>query len=132
MALATFVIFLSLFTMTNVFPQNKIPLIKASFEKVSIKDGAYCHVDWKLDPKANPDVYFVNIPTKESTVVFKTDQEELTVMTKPGVMYDFIVLLNGTDSCHIRINYHLIYLYWIKMIRFLCQYLFVLLAHGFS
>ncbi len=104
MALATFVIFLSLFTMTNVFPQNKIPLIKASSEKVSIKDGAYCHVDWKLDPKANPDVYFVNIPTKESTVVFRTDQEELTVMTKPGAMYDFIVLLNGADSCHIRIK----------------------------
>ncbi|WP_312716373.1 retropepsin-like aspartic protease, partial [Sphingobacterium multivorum] len=103
-ALATFAIILSFFTMTNVFPQAKIPLIKASSEKAGITDGAYCHVDWKLDPKADPDVYFVNIPTKESTVVFKTDQEELTMMTKPGSMYDFIVLLNGTDSCHVRIS----------------------------
>jgi hypothetical protein len=106
-ALATFAIILSFFTMTNVFPQAKIPLIKASSEKAGITDGAYCHVDWKLDPKADPDVYFVNIPTKESTVVFKTDQEELTVMTKPGSMYDFIVLLNGTDSCHVRISVQL-------------------------
>jgi hypothetical protein len=103
-ALAAFVIILSFFTMKNVFPQAKIPLIKASSEKAGIKDGAYCHVDWKLDPKADPDIYFVNIPTKESTVVFKTDQEELTIMTKPGAMYNFIVLLNGKDSCHIRIN----------------------------
>ncbi|SPZ94859.1 Uncharacterised protein [Sphingobacterium multivorum] len=69
-ALATFAIILSFFTMTNVFPQAKIPLIKASSEKAGITDGAYCHVDWKSDPKADPDVYFVNIPTKESTVVF--------------------------------------------------------------
>jgi len=91
-------------TVWNVYAQVKVPLIKASSEKAVIKDGAYCRIDWKLDPLTKPDTYFVNIPAQKSTVVFKTDQEELTVATEPGNSYDFIVLLNNKDSCHVRIS----------------------------
>ncbi|WP_343556199.1 hypothetical protein [Sphingobacterium sp.] len=88
----------------NSFSQVKIPLIKASSEKVVIKDGAHCRVDWKLDPLTKPDTYFVNIPSKKSTVVFKTNQEELTLATEPGKSYDFVVLLNNRDTCYVRIS----------------------------
>lgn len=88
----------------NIFAQIKVPLIKASSEKVVIKDGAHCRVDWKLDPLTKPDTYFVNIPSKKSTVVFKTDQEELAVATEPGKSYDFIVLLNNRDTCYVRMS----------------------------
>jgi len=88
----------------NSFSQVKIPLIKASSEKVVIKDGVHCRVDWKLDPLTKPDTYFVNIPSKKSTVVFKTNQEELTLATEPGKSYDFVVLLNNRDTCYVRIS----------------------------
>lgn len=104
LARLTLIIIFIFSSVWNVFAQVKVPLIKASSEKAVIIDGAYCHVDWKLDPLTKPDTYFVNIPAQRSTVVFKTHQEELTVATEPGKSYDFMVLLNNKDTCHVRIS----------------------------
>ncbi|MCF0055235.1 retroviral-like aspartic protease family protein [Dyadobacter sp. CY356] len=83
--------------------QKTETVIKASNQKATIDDGENVHMDWKLDPQSNPDIYYVNVPFKKSTVRFKTDQDQLIFHTKPGKTYTFIVLLNEKDSCRVRI-----------------------------
>lgn len=69
----------------------------------TISDGHYLIIDWKLDPRLKPDVYYVNIPLKNSKVTLTTDQGKISFNTKYGKSYDFIVLLNERDSCFTRI-----------------------------
>ncbi|GGG58587.1 retropepsin-like aspartic protease [Epilithonimonas arachidiradicis] len=85
------------------YAQQKIRTIKSGSEKASISDGKNVKLDWHLEPRANPDVYYVNIPSKKSVIKFKTDQGKVTIRTRPQKKYDFVVLLNGKDSCHIQI-----------------------------
>lgn len=84
--------------------QRKLPVIKAASTKAVIKDGKYVALAWELSPALKPDTYFMNIPMKRGKVRFITDQDELTFRTEPGSHYDFVVLLNGKDSCHVRIS----------------------------
>lgn len=83
--------------------QKKLPIIKAKNEKALIIDGNNVKIDWKLDPKLKPDIYYVNIPFKKNKVTLKTDQDKITFNTQYGESYDFIVLLNKKDSCFTRI-----------------------------
>ena len=83
--------------------QTKLPLIKATKNVAVIKDGEHVKVKWHLDPKAKPDVYYVNIPRRESKIIFKTNQGKLRFKTYYGKSYDFVVLLNEKDSCFVRI-----------------------------
>jgi len=85
------------------FGQQKIRTIRSASEKAWISDGKNVKMDWHLEPGANPDIYYVNIPSKKSVIKFKTDQDELIIRTKPQKKYDFVVLLNDKDSCHIQI-----------------------------
>jgi len=86
------------------YAQQKIRTIKSTSTKTWINDGAHVKMDWRLEPEAHPDIYYVNLPSQKSVIKFKTDQEQLNILTKPGKKYDFVVLLNGKDSCHIQIS----------------------------
>jgi predicted alpha/beta superfamily hydrolase len=87
------------------FAQSKLPVIKASSKNLKIRDGQFLKEDfWVLVPEAKPDVYFVDFPRKDHPVTFITDQDSIRFEVKFGQHYDFIVLLNGKDSCHIRIS----------------------------
>ncbi|PZR29216.1 MAG: hypothetical protein DI535_04035 [Citrobacter freundii] len=89
---------------TNIsYAQQKISIITAASEKAWISDGANVKMDWRLEPEAKPDIYYVNLPSQKSIIRFKTDQDELSIHTSPGKRYEFVVLLNGKDSCHIQI-----------------------------
>src|SRR5690606_3474264 len=83
--------------------QAEIPVIEASEAQATIADGKYVELAWKLDSALNPDTYYVNIPSKPGRIRFSTDRGRLTFRTQPGKHYDFVVVLNGTDSCHVRI-----------------------------
>lgn len=83
--------------------QTKLPLIKATKKEAIIQDGKYVTLNWKLDRRARPDIYYVNIPRRKSKVTFKTDQGKLSFKTRYGKSYDFVVLLNEKDSFFIRI-----------------------------
>lgn len=85
------------------FAQSNIPLITAANEKAVIQDGEQVKLDWQLDPAAKPDIYYVNIPGKKSTVKFMTDKGALTFHTKPGKTYPFLVVLNQKDTCLVEI-----------------------------
>src|ERR1700710_3003236 len=79
--------------------QKNLPIIKAANEQSVIQDGENVKINWKLNPKMMPDIYYVNIPHKKSIVKFITDKDEISFNTKYGNTYDFVVLLNGKDRC---------------------------------
>jgi hypothetical protein len=95
---------LIVFQATVAFGQQKLPVIKAANEKAFIHDGDNVKMAWHLDPAAKPDVYYVNIPAKKSTVKLVTDQGSLIFHTQPNGSYPFLVILNEKDTCHIEIR----------------------------
>jgi hypothetical protein len=86
------------------FGQSKYPVIKATSTKVSINDGGIFEKNaWRLSPKARPDIYTADRTRKNKWVIFYTDMDSIRVRLKPGQKFDFIILLNGKDSCFTRI-----------------------------
>src|SRR5579872_784313 len=87
-----------------VFAQSKLPVIKATSRKVSINDGGYLDKNaWNLSPKARPDVYTADRTRKTKWVTFYTDIDSITIKVKPGGRYNFVILLNGHDSCYTQV-----------------------------
>lgn len=98
--------FLSLIFLSLVVTgQAKFKVIKATSNKVAIKDGNELDKNaWTLSPHIRPDVYTAERTRKSKYVVFYTDIDSIRVKVKPGSSYDFVVLLNGKDSCYTRIE----------------------------
>lgn len=85
--------------------QNTLPIIKSNTKSVSIRDGHILKPNsWGLDPSAKPDIYHVEIPRVNNKVTFITDQDSISFDTQYGKVYDFVILLNGNDSCYTRIS----------------------------
>jgi len=87
----------------HVSAQKKLPVIKASDASCTIYDEKR-PVRWGLDPKARPDIYYVDFPRKKNTITLETDQGKISFKTRFGKDYDLVVLLNGKDSCFTRIS----------------------------
>jgi hypothetical protein len=84
--------------------QQKLPVVKATSATVSIRDGSILKQHyWQLDPGMKPDIYFADLPRKNHTVTFITDIDSISIPVTFGGQYDFVVLLNGKDSCFTRI-----------------------------
>jgi hypothetical protein len=87
-----------------VFAQTKLPVIKATSLKVAINDGGYLDKNaWNLSPKTRPDVYTADRSRKAKWVTFYTDIDSIRIKVKPGTRYNFIILLNGRDSCYTQV-----------------------------
>ncbi|MCJ0742989.1 aspartyl protease family protein [Pedobacter montanisoli] len=86
------------------FAQKQLPLIKASSNKAKIYTENNEINNWNIDPKIKTDVFSTNKLTKATLIKFKTDVDSLSFKLKPGESKDFIVLLNGKDSCYTRIQ----------------------------
>jgi hypothetical protein len=85
--------------------QNNLPVIKASSRKVDIRDGnIYQKGEWNLSPEVKPDIYYSLNPSKSSRVTFFTNQDSISFNTIPGKTYDFIIVLDGKDSCYTQIS----------------------------
>ena len=85
--------------------QTKLTVIKATSKSVAIKDGNELDKNaWALSPKTRPDVFTANRTRKTKYVTFHTDIDSIRVKVKPGSKYDFVILLNGKDSCYTRIE----------------------------
>jgi len=88
-----------------VFAQNVLPVVRATSKTASIRDGKHFKKDyWAIMPERKPDYYYVEIPQKSNTITFITDQDSISFNTTYGKDYDFIILLNGKDSCYTRIS----------------------------
>jgi hypothetical protein len=87
------------------FAQSKLPIIKATAKKIKVRDGQVLKENvGELVLEAKPDVYFVDFPRKNHAVTLITDQDSISFDVRFGHHYDFIVLLNGKDSCYTRIS----------------------------
>jgi len=99
-----FILFSSFLFIQPLFAQSKLPVIKATSKNVSINDGGFLDKDaWTLSPKARPDIYTADRSRKTKWVTFYTDIDSIRVKVKPGTKYNFIILLNGKDSCYTQI-----------------------------
>ncbi|XOV93431.1 MAG: hypothetical protein ACFHWX_01720 [Bacteroidota bacterium] len=85
--------------------QRDLPIISASSKSVDIRDGNHFKKGyWYIFPDRKPDYYYVEIPEKPHQVTFITDLDSISFDIKYGENYDFIILLNGNDSCFTRIS----------------------------
>lgn len=98
--------FLILFLLisSHGFSQKKLPVVWAISNKAKIYEEGNPVSAWNITPKANPDIFATNKLTKARTVKFVTDSDSTVFKIKPGENKDFIVLLNGKDSCYTRIQ----------------------------
>ncbi|MCD2422096.1 aspartyl protease family protein [Niabella pedocola] len=88
-----------------LFAQHAVPLVKATSKTVTIRDGNHLKTGyWAVLPEKKPDCYFVELPQKAHPVTFITDQDSISFDVVYGNDYDFIILLNGKDSCYTRIS----------------------------
>jgi hypothetical protein len=96
--------FITLVYFNNILnAKTRLPVVKASSEKATIHDGENVRLNWQLNSKIKPDIYYVNIPRNNSKVTLYTDQDKISFKTKFGDSYDFVVLINNKDSCYVRI-----------------------------
>ncbi|MCT4174015.1 hypothetical protein HZP56_13650 [Elizabethkingia anophelis] len=93
-----------LFVMVLCFSQRKVTIVKANSNNAKIYEEDNRVSGWGINPKVNPDTHTTGKITKRKKVVFKTDIDSIIVNLKPGEKKDFIVLLNGKDSCYTRIQ----------------------------
>ncbi|MDD7888280.1 pepsin/retropepsin-like aspartic protease family protein [Flavivirga sp. 57AJ16] len=85
--------------------QSDLPTTRASTKNVDIRDGNHFKKGyWYIFPDRKPDFYYVEIPEKPHQVTFITDLDSISFDVKYRENYDFIVLLNGKDSCFTRIS----------------------------
>jgi hypothetical protein len=81
------------------------PVIRASSLKVDIRDGQVFQKGiWTLSPQVKPDTYNGLHTDSASRITFYTDIDSISFATVAGRDYDFIILLNGRDSCYTRIT----------------------------
>ena len=101
-----FILTTLLFALGQVaFSQSNLPIIRASSKNVTIRDGNHFKKGyWYIFPEKKPDFYFVEIPEKPHAVSFITDMDSISFDIIYGKDYDFIILLNGKDSCYTRIS----------------------------
>lgn len=84
--------------------QARLPLIRATSSRVAIRDGGYLNRNaWTLAPNARPDVYTADRTRQAKWVTFYTDLDSIRVRVKPGTRTNFIILLNGKDSCYTQV-----------------------------
>ncbi|WP_299587250.1 hypothetical protein [Mucilaginibacter sp.] len=97
-------LFIPFLLVQSIFAQSKLPVIKATSKSVAINDGGYLDKNaWSLSPGIRPDVFTADRTRKTKWVTFYTDIDSIRVKVKPGTKYNFVVLLNGKDSCYTQI-----------------------------
>ena len=85
--------------------QNGVPVIKANSTTVDIQDGHnFRKGHWTIDPNIKVDTYYPQRSRTVKTVAFRTDIDSISFEVEPGRDYDFVILLNGRDSCRTRIS----------------------------
>ncbi|WP_158827381.1 retropepsin-like aspartic protease [Mucilaginibacter lacusdianchii] len=84
--------------------QTKLPVIQAISNQAKIYEYNNAVSNWGINPKIKLDVHSTGKLSKPVWVKFKTDIDSLSFKLEPGSYKDFIVLLNGRDSCVTRIQ----------------------------
>ena len=92
----------------SIFGQDRLPVVKATSEKVDIRVGNEYFVKggWILDPNKKPDIFSIGSKWdyKTKKVTFITNIDSITFNVKPGNRYNFIIVLNNTILCYTQIK----------------------------
>jgi hypothetical protein len=89
--------------------QVSLVVIRATSPLVDIREGCeFKQKAWRISPQLKPDIYTTS--KKDSTITFYTDIDSISFLIKQDREYDFVILLNGTDSALTRIAYKPSYL----------------------
>ena len=103
--LLTIIIYTILFLSSYSIAQDKLPILQSTTETISIRDGQILRSDyWTLVPEAKPDVYVADKSNQSKIISFISDIDSISFNLEPGTKHDFIVLLNGKDSCYTQIR----------------------------
>ncbi|MGK0363101.1 MAG: hypothetical protein ACI85O_000143 [Saprospiraceae bacterium] len=98
-------LFSFLFSVTTFAQSKKLPVLNSNSPTVSYSDNGWFEKDgWTLVPEAKPDVYLSDRSSKTKKVIFYSDIDSIEFKVKPGATFDFVILLNGKDSCFTRIQ----------------------------
>ncbi|WP_345950042.1 hypothetical protein ABDD95_01025 [Mucilaginibacter sp. PAMB04274] len=84
--------------------QPKLPVVNATSNQAKFFEQDNPVSGWTINPKIKPDIFITGKLTESKTVKFKTDIDSIKFKIAPGQQKDFIVLLNGKDSCLTRIE----------------------------
>lgn len=83
----------------------ELPVLRADSRTVDIRDGGrFLEGVWIIDPAVELDIYDAQRTTGGKTVTFITDVDSMSFDVRPGHTYDFVILLNGSESCRTRIS----------------------------
>ncbi len=96
-----FLSFLLIFS-TFSFSQKKLSVVKATSKAAVIYEEGQPVTKWNLSPETKIDTYTTNKLIRPTLVWLKTDIDSISFTLKAGEHKDFIVLLNGKDSCYTR------------------------------
>jgi hypothetical protein len=88
----------------NGFSQTKLPIVQADAGQAKIYERGKPASNWYLNPKIKLDVFTTDKLIGTKLITFKTDVDSISFKLKPGQQKDFVVLLNGKDSCFTRIK----------------------------
>lgn len=97
-------LFLCYLSLQHLNAQQTLPVIRANSKVVTIKDGLNTKTNfWVIVPEVKPDIYYLDLPRRNSNLKFITDIDSISFNMSYGDKKDFIVLLNGKDSCYTQI-----------------------------
>ena len=98
---------------SSIIAQETLQIIKSNSNSVSIRSGQdYFDNSWTIVSEAKPDIY--RCSKLGETVTFITDVDSISVVLKEDTSFDFIILLNETDSAFTQIKYQEPYLNVLK------------------
>ncbi len=85
--------------------QDGVPVIKANSTTVDIQDGHnFRKGHWTVEPNLKIDIFCPQRSWTAKTVTFRTDIDSISFEVESGHDYDFVILLNGKNSCRTRIS----------------------------
>ncbi len=88
------------FVLSNYsFGQTNLPIVKSTSKTVKIIENKEHITDWNLDSSLKFDTYITGKNAGNRNVKMLTDIDSVEVNLKPNEEFDFVVLLNKTDSC---------------------------------
>ncbi len=82
--------------------REKLPVIKSGTPAVTIIENKELVTNWNLEPGTRPDIYRTGKNISSRNIKILTDSDSLEVNLQPGNSFDFVVLLQGKDSCFTR------------------------------
>ena len=83
--------------------KNALPSIKASSTSILVEDGATSERG-VLEPNAKPDRYQYRRAKEPRNITFTTDIESISFRVRESEVHDFVVVLNKTQQCLLKIE----------------------------